>query len=107
MLGSVDGALFFANADAVRSAIRAEVAEDTRAVVLDAETVPAIDVTAVGMLVELADDFRRNGIELVLARDIGGVRDLVLRAERHPAAYSTVRAVVDALQQEARTESPG
>lgn len=49
-------ARFFANADAVRDAIRAHAVEGTKAVVLDAETVPAIDVTAVGMLVELADE---------------------------------------------------
>ena len=41
-----ESALFFANADAVRDAIRSRVEEDTRAVVLDAETVPTIDVTA-------------------------------------------------------------
>ena len=66
-----ESALFFANADAVRDAIRANIDEDTNAVVLDAETVPAIDVTAVNMLTELADDLRRDGVELVFARDVG------------------------------------
>ena len=95
-----ESALFFANADAVRDAIRAHAVEGTKAVVLDAETVPAIDVTAVGMLVELADELRRDEIELVLARDVGEVRDLLqLGAEDAPLrTYPTVRAAVEALR---------
>jgi sulfate permease, SulP family len=43
----VEGGLFFANADTVRDAIRMHAAEPgTRAVVLDAETVPFVDVSA-------------------------------------------------------------
>lgn len=67
---------------------------------LDAETVPAIDITAVNMLVELAADLRRDGIELVLARDVGDGRDLVRLGEGGTLlrTYPTVRAAVDALQ---------
>src|SRR4030095_6543578 len=44
----VESGLFFANADAVRQSVRAHAAtKGTRVVVLDAETAPAIDVTAV------------------------------------------------------------
>jgi MFS superfamily sulfate permease-like transporter len=95
-----ESALFFANADAVRNAIRAHVSQDTRAVVLDAETVPAIDVTAVDMLTELADDLRRDGIDFVLARDVSQVRDLVQLAQTDAPlrTYPTVRAAVAALQ---------
>jgi sulfate permease, SulP family len=95
-----ESALFFANADAVRDAIRAHAVEGTKAVVLDAETVPAIDVTAVGMLVELADELRRDGIELVLARDVGEVRDLLQLGAEDAAlrTYPTVRAAVEALR---------
>jgi SulP family sulfate permease len=105
-----ESGLFFANADAVRNAIRAHANEGTDAVVLDAETVPAIDLTAVSMLTELAVDLRRDGIELVLARDIGAVRDLVRRGqgeETRLRTYPTVRAAVDALHEEARaSEAP-
>ena len=94
-----ESGLWFANADVVRDAIRAEATGGTRAVVVDAETVPAIDVTAVGMLVQLAEDLRRDGIELVLARDIGAVRDLVEAGgeERVLRSYPTVQAAVDEL----------
>jgi hypothetical protein len=52
------------------------------------------------MLVQLADDLRRDGVELVLARDVGRVRDLVRLGEGDSPLriYPTVRAAVDALQ---------
>jgi MFS superfamily sulfate permease-like transporter len=100
-----ESALFFANADAIRNAVRTHISGDTTAVVLDAETVPAIDITAVGMLTELGDDLRRDGIELVLARDLGNVRDLLRRADGQHALrnYPTVRAAVSALQTRRRS----
>ncbi|MFI5692851.1 SulP family inorganic anion transporter [Kribbella sp. NPDC051586] len=96
-----ESGLFFANADAVRDAIRAHAAvKGTKAVVLDAETVPSIDVTAVSMLVELAGDLRRDGIELVLARDVAAVRGLVQLGEGDTPlrTYPTVRAAIAALE---------
>jgi len=96
----VEGGLFFANADTVREAIRAHAAEPgTRAVVLDAETAPFIDVSAARMLIQLAGDLRRAGVELVLARDVGQVRDVLRRAEEGtlPRAYRTVRDAVEAV----------
>lgn len=91
--------LFFANADAVRDAVRAHLTDRTRSVVLD-ETMPSIDVTAVTMLVGLADDLRRDGVELVLARDVGTVRDLVRvgAGEQQLRTFPTVRAAVAALE---------
>jgi sulfate permease, SulP family len=78
----VEGGLFFANADTVRAAVLAHAAEPgTRAVVLDAETAPYIDVSAARMLVGLTADLRRSGVELVIARDVGQVRDVLRRAE--------------------------
>ena len=103
----VQGGLFFANADTVRDAIRAHAAEPgTRAVVLDAETAPFIDVSAARMLIEVATDLRRSGVELVIARDVGQVRDVLRRAEGDaplPPAYPTV---MDAVQAVAGPESP-
>lgn len=60
------GALFFANADLVRKEIPALAAEaGAHAVVLDAEAVPAIDVTAAAMLTELVRDLlRRTDVDL-------------------------------------------
>ena len=72
----------------------------TRAVVLDAETAPFIDVTAARMLVLLTGDLRRSGVELVIARDVGQVRDVLRRAGTDaplPRAYPTVRDAVEAV----------
>jgi sulfate permease, SulP family len=62
---------------------------------------PFIDVTAASMLAELFDDLRRGGIQLVLARDIGQVRDF-LRQTGEPTApaYPSVEAAVDALRRD-------
>jgi high affinity sulfate transporter 1 len=97
-----ESGLFFANAEHVRQAILGDVARDTpTGVVLDAETMPFVDVTAVTMLGQLADALDRQGVKLVIARDIGGVRDVLGRAGDSGAripAYPTVQAAVDALQ---------
>jgi MFS superfamily sulfate permease-like transporter len=83
-------------------AVRAHAAEPSvRAVVLDAETIPYIDVTAARMLMQLGGDLEREDVRLVMARDIGQVRDVLRRAEgeRLPRAYPTVRAAIAALTQ--------
>jgi sulfate permease, SulP family len=110
----VEGGLFFANADTVRAAVRAHAAaQGTRVVVLDAETAPYIDVSAAHMLVQLTADLGRQGVELVIARDIGQVRDILRRAEGEaalPRAYPSVQAAVDAVgggQRHPDTESSG
>ena len=77
----VEAGLFFANADHVRNAIRAHArADGVKAVVLDAETVPDVDVTAAEMLEQLRGDLDRDGVKLLVARDIGQVRDVLRRA---------------------------
>jgi MFS superfamily sulfate permease-like transporter len=103
VLGPESG-LFFANADAVRRAVQARVVDGTRAVVLDAATVPAIDVTATSMLLELAAELRREGVELVLARDVGAVRDLVRLGsdEEEIRSFPTVQTAVDELTKGSR-----
>jgi sulfate permease, SulP family len=97
----LESGLFFANADAVRDIIRAHTAEPSvRAVVLDAETIPFVDVTAARMLVQLGDDLQRQDVRLVMARDIGQVRDVLRRTEgeRLPlSAYPSVREAIEAL----------
>jgi high affinity sulfate transporter 1 len=96
----VESGLFFANADTVRKDVLAHAVDGTTAIVLDGETVPFIDVTAARMLMTVAEDLERAGIQLLLARDVGQVHD-VLRTEEsdHPIAirtYPTVQTAVDA-----------
>jgi sulfate permease, SulP family len=93
--------LFFANAEIVADRIRAEVAQrDAHAVVIDAETVPSIDISAVRALDGLADDLERRGVRFAIARDVGQVRDLMAETAR-PATVSrlfpTVREAVAAV----------
>lgn len=78
----VEAGLFFANAGHVRTRIRG-IAEssDARAVILDAETSPSIDITAAEMLAELAQDLRSRGTRLLVARDVGQFRDVLRRVE--------------------------
>ena len=97
----VESGLFFANADAIRKEILAHAVAGTKAIVLDGETVPFIDVSAAQMLETLAEDLEHDGIQLVLARDVGQVRDVLGREETGQAieihTYPTVEAAVTAL----------
>ncbi|MEV0685463.1 SulP family inorganic anion transporter [Nocardia sp. NPDC050378] len=77
----VEAGLFFANADFVKQRIRALRTDDTRIVVLDAQTSPFIDVTAATMLTELATVLARQGTGLRIARDIGQFRDVLGKTE--------------------------
>jgi len=56
------------------------------------------------MLAELADDLERDGVQLVVARDIGQVRDVIRRAGEESVipVYPTVQAAVDAVSRERR-----
>ncbi len=102
----IESPLFFANADAVRDRIRAAAADEhVRAVVIDAETIPTIDVTAGHMLIEVGRDLRAHGKRLVLAREIGQVREAIDHTDPGSAPtqlenYPTVRAAVAAVQQD-------
>jgi SulP family sulfate permease len=101
----VESSLFFANADAVRDQIRAHAADEhVRAVVMDAETVPTIDVTAGAMLLQLGRELRTQGKRLVLAREIGQVRDAMDHTGSGSAVsvlehYPTVLAAVAAVRE--------
>ncbi|HTS72655.1 MAG TPA: SulP family inorganic anion transporter, partial [Gaiellaceae bacterium] len=105
----VESGLFFANADAIRKDVLAHAADGTKAVVLDGETVPFIDVTAAQMLAAVAEDLERDGIQLLLARDVGQVRDILKRQEKgrqFPTihAYPTVQDAVDAALEPSKPE---
>jgi MFS superfamily sulfate permease-like transporter len=78
-------------------------ADGVRAVVLDAETVPFVDVTAARMLDELTADLHRRGVRLVIARDVGQVRDVLASSgdDAAPEYFPSVRAAVDAVRADA------
>ncbi|TQK50630.1 high affinity sulfate transporter 1 [Streptomyces sp. SLBN-118] len=96
----VEAGIYFANAERIRSEARGAAArEGVTAVVIDAETVPFVDVSAVRMLDNLAEELEDLGVRLLLARDVGQVRDVLRTAEARTElrrVYPTVRAAVDA-----------
>ena len=100
-----ESGLFFANADHVRAAVRAAAAGDgIRAIVLDCETVPFVDITAARMLTELTADLVKRGVRLVIARDIGQVRDMLVVTGPPGIAheyYRTVQEAVDSIAPQA------
>ena len=59
---------------------------------LDGQTSPSLDVSAVDMLVQLGEDLARDGRSLALAQEIGQVRDVLSRAatEGEPALFATI-----------------
>ena len=98
----VEAEMFFANADEVRRTVRARAAlPGVTAIVLEAGSVGAIDVTATRMLLELVDELDDAGVQLVVAHPIGQVRDMIRSDERvdHGSlvVYPTVQAALDAL----------
>jgi SulP family sulfate permease len=90
----VESGLFFANAEYVRAAVMHVAARKPFAIVLDCETVPFIDVTAARMLDELTASLRARGIRLVIAREIGQVRDVLTASGPAPEYFPSVRAAV-------------
>ncbi|MFF1274129.1 SulP family inorganic anion transporter [Streptomyces marokkonensis] len=95
----VEAGIYFANAERIRSVVRRGARTGVTAVVIDAETVPFVDVSAVRMLDDLAEELESLGVRLLLARDVGQVRDVLRTAEARRElrrVYPTVRAAVDA-----------
>jgi SulP family sulfate permease len=97
-----DGGLFFANADRVRSEL-ITAAEGARALVLDGESMPAVDLSGAKMLAELDRRLSAQGVDFYLAHDIGQVRDILRRTQTDlENVYPTVEAAIEA----ARTAPP-
>ena len=96
----IESGLFFANADSVESVIRAAADRPgTRAVILDAESVPSVDVSAADMVEGLRHRLEDHHVRLVIAREFGQVHDVFTTAEpgrRALDVYPTVRAAVRA-----------
>ncbi|MGZ8580843.1 MAG: STAS domain-containing protein [Actinomycetota bacterium] len=78
-----DAPLFYANAERFRARVRALIRRrnDVRIVVLEASTIPDIDVTAARMLGELQQELGDRGVRLVVAEAVGSVRDLLVGDE--------------------------
>ncbi|QCQ93387.1 SulP family inorganic anion transporter [Rhodococcus sp. SGAir0479] len=93
----VESGLFFANADYVKETVEGRCTDETRVVVLDAETSPNIDVSAAEMLRQLQDSLQRRGIELRIAHDIGQVRDVLGAAGSNDRVLEVFSTVDDAL----------
>jgi sulfate permease, SulP family len=98
----VESGLFFANADAVRDHVRAQLTPTTRAVVLDAQTAPFIDVTATDMLTQLAAVLARQDVSLTLAHPVGQIRDVLDRTAAGTGVALPVEPDVDAAVAAAR-----
>ena len=95
----VEAGLFFANADVVRRELRRHAAEDhVNAIVLDAESIPFVDISAARMLNDTAAELRARGVTLMLVHDVGQVRD-VLRATvgDDPELQTVYATIADAL----------
>jgi SulP family sulfate permease len=67
------------------------------AVVIDAESIAFVDVTAVRMLDELAQTMADADVTLAIAHDIGQVRDLLASGDHTVAALRVFRTVQDAV----------
>jgi SulP family sulfate permease len=105
LVASIDGPLFFANANRFRddlSRLIGETAEPVRAVVIDAEAVSQTDTDGADILVQLAGELKSSGTSLALARVEPAVLDLWQRASAIDAigkdhVYRTVREAAAAL----------
>ena len=106
----IESGLYFANADNVRAQIlEAGAREGLRAVILDAETTPFVDVTAARVLADTRDELDARGVRLLLACNVGQVRD-VLRCTTDDsdltASYPTIDAAVQAVCAPGATRPP-
>jgi high affinity sulfate transporter 1 len=94
-----EGGLFFANADRIRDAIRAAASEPgVRAVVVDLGTVHDVDLTAAGMVKDVNDDLKREGKTLVLAHEIGQVRDIMRIQDSGAPIYPSIQQALAGLE---------
>ncbi|KQW48081.1 sulfate transporter [Nocardioides sp. Root1257] len=97
LVARVEGPLTFTDADFVRDRIRVLAAESAATtVVLDAETVPGVDVTAAAMLDQLFHDLRQDGVAFGIAQGVGQVRD-VLGAAGEPSGPPVFPRIDDAI----------
>jgi SulP family sulfate permease len=78
-----NGVLFFANANRIHARLRGLIqsgGDDLRAVIINLEASPEIDVTSLEMFGHLRHELRLAGIDLYFARVTDDVRDLLRRS---------------------------
>jgi MFS superfamily sulfate permease-like transporter len=77
----IDAPLYFFNANVARGQVEALIAArpDARGVLLDLAATSDLDVTTADMLLELVEELRAQGIEMLLAQVKGTVRDRLRR----------------------------
>jgi MFS superfamily sulfate permease-like transporter len=92
-----ESGLYFANADNVRREVTAKASPPVLAIVLDAQSVPAIDVTAADMLTALNQELERRGVRFLIARDVGQVRDVLDHSDAADLGPILRRTVRDAI----------
>jgi high affinity sulfate transporter 1 len=105
----VAGPLFFAVSNPLRSRLRELIAArpDVRRVVVDAAPIVDLDLTAADGLSTLRADLEARGIELVLARPAGRLRDLLRRFGLEDLAGSTDDARLTIAELAERPLPPG
>ena len=99
----LDAELFFANATYFRDRVREQRATadpPARAILVDAEAIHDLDITAAEMLKELASELADDGIELLFARVHQTVREMMQRSGVEDAVgpdhiYPTIQDGVD------------
>ncbi|UJH68766.1 SulP family inorganic anion transporter [Allomuricauda sp. SCSIO 65647] len=75
-----DGQLYFANKEYFKKQLHKNIAlkgPELRYVILNAESINYIDSTAINMLRQVLDDFKKRKIELLVAGAIGPTRDIL------------------------------
>ncbi|PSL02808.1 high affinity sulfate transporter 1 [Haloactinopolyspora alba] len=110
VVARVESGLFFANAEVVGDRLRELASADgVEALILDAGSVPVVDVSAARMLGETADEMRRRGVRFVVVGDVGQVRDVLRRTgaadDRRPV-FPTIEAAVTAVSGDGRPADP-
>jgi len=90
----------------VQAAIRDQMTDDVQTLVPDLQSVPVIDVTATAMLTDLDDELTRTGRRLLIAREVGQVRDVLRHAGAEGLARRIHPTVDDAVQASRHQQIP-
>ena len=98
--------LFYANADNVHTAISDQLTDRTRAVVLDLESVPAIDFTATEMLLALDAELTSRASSSPIAREAGQVGDVLRQAGPGSSSTTSTRRSTPPCGRSTRTRAP-
>lgn len=96
-----ESGLAYINADNVRAEVLAAIDDAPSPVhrlVIDASAVPTVDLTAATMLAHLDAEVAARGITLVVAGDVGQVRDLLRHSEASRLESAAASTIDDAVQ---------